>query len=88
MRNADSLQWKGNRCLLLDLDAEAPLGAAVLNKLTLVGVEREEAIEMMAYVLAVEIQLTFLHDRAFDAASYERMLRELPQLPEMPDTAV
>ena len=31
VRNADSLQWKGNRCLLLDLDAEAPLGAAVLN---------------------------------------------------------
>ena len=67
---------------------EPPCVQAVLNKLTLVGVEREEAIEMMAYVLAVEIQLTFLHDRAFDAASYERMLRELPQLPEMPDTAV
>lgn len=67
---------------------EPPCVQVVLNKLTLVGVEREEAIEMMAYVLAVEIQLTFLHERAFDAANYERMLRELPQLPEMPDTAV
>ncbi len=57
---------------------------AVLNKLTLVGVEREEAIDMMAYVLAVEIQHTFVENRAFDADHYERMLRALPDLPDMP----
>lgn len=63
---------------------EPPFVQAVLNKLTLVGVEREEAMEMMAYVLAVEIQYSFIEDRAFDAQNYERMLRALPSMPDMP----
>lgn len=54
---------------------------AVLNKLTLVGIEREESIEMMAYVLATEIRQSFEQERGFDAGNYERMLRELPELP-------
>lgn len=57
---------------------------AVLNKLTLVGIEREESIEMMAYVLATEIRQSFEQERGFDAGNYERMLRELPELPELP----
>lgn len=31
VRGADSLEWKDCRCLLLNLEEEAPLGAAVLN---------------------------------------------------------
>lgn len=54
---------------------------AVLNKLTLVGMEREEVVEMMAYVLAVEIRQSLQQERGFDAGNYERMLRELPELP-------
>lgn len=57
---------------------------AVLNKLLLVGTERAEAIEMMAYVLAVEIQQSFVEGRGFAADNYERLLRALPTLPEMP----
>lgn len=54
---------------------------AVLNKLTLVGIEREESIEMMAYVLAIEIRQSFERERGFDAGNYEQMLRNLPELP-------
>lgn len=64
---------------------EPPCTQAVLNKLTLVGVEREEAIDMMAYVLAVEIQHSFSGEQGFDAQRYERMLRALPELPPMPN---
>ena len=63
---------------------DPPAVQAVLNKLTLVGIPREEAIDMMAYVLAVEIQHSFMQERGFDADNYERMLRALPELPEMP----
>jgi len=56
---------------------------AVLNKLLLVGTRREEAVEMMAYVLAVEIQQSFTENRGFAADNYERLLRALPTLPEM-----
>ena len=55
---------------------------AVLNKLTLVGYEREESIEMMAMVLADEIDQMLSQDRAFDSARYEQGLRTLPNLPE------
>lgn len=55
---------------------------AVLNKLTLVGVERDEAIAMMAYVLSVEIRQVLEQGRGFDADNYERMLRALPDLPD------
>lgn len=63
---------------------DPPCVQAVLNKLTLVGVDREEAMEMMAYVLAVEIQYSFIEERAFDVQHYEQMLRALPSLPDMP----
>ncbi|AMO79364.1 MULTISPECIES: hypothetical protein [Pseudomonas] len=60
---------------------EPAAARAVLNKLTLVGYEREEALEMMAMVLAHEIQAMLAEDRAFDGAWYEQALRALPQLP-------
>jgi hypothetical protein len=54
---------------------------AVLNKLTLVGYEREAIIELMALVLADEIEVMLRDDRAFDLARYEQGLRALPELP-------
>ncbi|WP_069863024.1 hypothetical protein [Pseudomonas citronellolis] len=60
---------------------EPAAARAVLNKLTLVGYEREEALEMMAMVLAHEIQAMLAEDRAFDGTWYEQALRALPQLP-------
>jgi hypothetical protein len=54
---------------------------AVLNKLTLVGYEREEIIELMALVLADEIDVMLRDDRSFDLTRYEQGLRALPELP-------
>jgi len=65
------------------LDAgDPPATQATLNKLTLVGYEREESIKMMAQVLAHEIRQMIQDDRPFDAAGYEALLRNLPDLPE------
>ena len=61
---------------------EPPAAQATLNKLTLVGYEREESLEMMALVLANEIQSMLAENRPFDAARYESLLRALPELPE------
>lgn len=55
---------------------------ATLNKLTLVGYERDECVQMMALVLAHEIRSMLAEDRPFDASAYEIMLRKLPELPE------
>jgi hypothetical protein len=55
---------------------------AVLNKLSLVGYERDEIIELMALVLADEIDVMLRDDRPFDLARYEQGLRALPELPE------
>ncbi|SDI81869.1 hypothetical protein SAMN05216189_100964 [Pseudomonas delhiensis] len=60
---------------------EPAAARAVFNKLALVGYGREEALEMMAMVLAHEIQAMLAEDRAFDGAWYEQALRDLPQLP-------
>ena len=67
------------------LEAGAPAFVqAVLNKLTLVGYTREAIIELMALVLADEIDAMLAADRAFDLARYEQGLRALPELPEQP----
>ncbi|AXA64365.1 hypothetical protein [Pseudomonas oryzihabitans] len=55
---------------------------AVLNKLTLVGYEREEAVLLMAQALSFEIAAMLDADRPFNGAHYERLLRALPELPE------
>ncbi|MCQ4324638.1 hypothetical protein CXK94_00525 [Stutzerimonas stutzeri] len=65
------------------LEAGEPAATqATLNKLTLVGYEREESLQMMALVLAHEIRGMLSEDRPFDGAAYEAMLRNLPDMPE------
>ncbi|QGW23033.1 hypothetical protein GOM96_12520 [Stutzerimonas degradans] len=65
------------------LEASEPAAAqATLNKLTLVGYEREESVQMMALALAHEIRRMLAEDRPFDGAAYEALLRNLPELPE------
>lgn len=54
---------------------------SVLNKLTLVGYERDEIIELMALVLADEIDTMLREERPFDLNRYEQGLRALPDLP-------
>lgn len=59
-----------------------PAAQAVYNKLTLVGYAREEVLELMALVLAHEIDAMLDADRPFDSVWYEQALRALPELPE------
>ena len=58
-----------------------PAAKATFNKLTLVGYERDEILNLMAHVLAVEIDKMLDEDRAFDTQWYETALRALPELP-------
>ena len=58
-----------------------PAAKATFNKLTLVGYEREEILQLMAHVLAVEIDGLLEEDRAFNTQWYETALRALPELP-------
>ena len=58
-----------------------PAAKATFNKLTLVGYEREEILNLMANVLAVEIDAILEEDRAFNTEWYEAALRALPELP-------
>ena len=60
---------------------EPPAAKAAFNKLTLVGYEREDILNLMAHVLAVEIDAMLDEDRAFDTEWYETALRALPELP-------
>jgi len=64
---------------------DPPAAQATLNKLTLVGYEREEILHLMALVLAHEIAAMLREDRPFDSAWYEQALRALPELPEAAD---
>ena len=52
-----------------------PAAKATFNKLTLVGYEREDILNMMAHVLAVEIDAILEEDRAFNTEWYEAALR-------------
>ena len=58
-----------------------PAAKATFNKLTLVGYERDDILNLMAHVLAVEIDKMLEEDRAFDTEWYETALRALPELP-------
>ncbi|MBA1231279.1 hypothetical protein G7013_16645 [Pseudomonas viridiflava] len=58
-----------------------PAAKATFNKLTLVGYEREDILELMAHVLAIEIDAMLEQDRAFNTDWYETALRALPELP-------
>ena len=56
-----------------------PAAKATYNKLTLVGYERDDILNMMAHVLAVEIDAILEEDRAFNTEWYEAALRALPE---------
>lgn len=58
-----------------------PAAKATLDKLTLVGMDREEILNLMAHVLAFEIDAMLDEDRPFDTQWYEAALRALPELP-------
>lgn len=62
-----------------------PAARATLNKLTLVGYEREDILNLMAHVLAIEINAMLEQDRPFDTQWYETALRALPELPPEKD---
>ena len=55
---------------------------ATLNKLTLVGHERADSLDLMAQVLAYHINQMLEQDAAFDLQAYELSLRNLPELPD------
>ena len=61
---------------------EPPAALATLNKLTLVGYERDEILQLMALVLAHEVKAMLRDDRPFDGERYQQALRALPTLPE------
>jgi hypothetical protein len=64
------------------LESGEPAAAkATYNKLTLVGYEHDDIVELMAHVLAYEIDAMLEADRPFDAQWYETALRALPELP-------
>jgi len=50
-----------------------------------VGYEREDILNLMAHVLAIEIDTMLEQDRAFDNVWYENALRALPELPPEAD---
>lgn len=54
---------------------------AAFNKLSLVGYERTEILELMALVLGHEIRSLLHEERGFDVQRYEQLLRQLPELP-------
>lgn len=58
-----------------------PAAKAVFNMLTLVKYEREDILEMMAHVLAIESTPCWSRTRPFDTQWYEAALRALPDLP-------
>ena len=65
------------------LAAGSPAAAqATLNKLTLVGYERDDSLDLMAQVLAYHINEMLEQDAAFDVDAYEQSLRNLPDLPD------
>ncbi|WP_434602216.1 hypothetical protein J3P91_26490 [Pseudomonas sp. Z4-7] len=58
-----------------------PAAKATFNKLTLVGYEHDDILNLMAHVLAVEIDAILEEDRPFNTEWYEAALRALPELP-------
>lgn len=84
--NADDEDFAAERLLEAvqnQIDADSPPAArATFNKLKLVGYPAEEALELMAQVLAHEVSAMLEADRPFDLAWYEQALRALPTLPD------
>ena len=64
---------------------EPAAAKATFSKLTLVGYEREDILNLMAHVLAIEIDAMLDEDRPFNTEWYETALRALPELPPEAD---
>jgi len=64
---------------------EPPAAKATFNKLSLVGYAREDILNLMAHVLAIEIDNMLDEDRPFNTEWYETALRALPELPPEAD---
>jgi hypothetical protein len=65
------------------LESGEPAAAqATFNKLKLVGYEEADILNLMAHVLAIEIDNMLKADRPFDGDWYEAALRALPELPD------
>ncbi|WP_313646327.1 hypothetical protein [Pseudomonas sp.] len=64
---------------------EPAAAKATFNKLSLVGYAREDILNLMAHVLAIEIDNMLKDDRPFDGQWYEDALRALPELPPEAD---
>ena len=60
---------------------DPPAAKATFNKLTLVGYERQDILNLMGQVLAVEVYNMMTEKRAFNLEWYESALRALPELP-------
>lgn len=63
-------------------NGEPPAAQATFNKLKLVGYEEADILNLMAHVLAIEIDNMLKADRPFDGQWYEAALRALPELPD------
>ncbi|MFJ4344752.1 hypothetical protein [Pseudomonas sp. NPDC089401] len=64
---------------------EPAAAKATFNKLSLVGYAREDILNLMAHVLAIEIDNMLSQDRPFNGEWYEAALRALPELPPEAD---
>lgn len=64
---------------------QPPAARATYNKLSLVGYAREDILNLMAHVLAIEIETMLGQERPFDEQWYESALRALPELPPEAD---
>ncbi|WP_449430614.1 hypothetical protein [Pseudomonas putida] len=64
---------------------EPAAAKATFNKLSLVGYERDDILNLMAHVLAIEIDNMLEEDRPFNGEWYENALRALPELPPEAD---
>jgi hypothetical protein len=62
-------------------DGNPPEAKKTLDRLISAGQSREEAIQLMAIVLAAEVQAILKEDRGFDSEQYIKALRALPALP-------
>ena len=87
MHSSDEDELFASQALIEAIEAQMeggqpPATLAVYNKLSLVGYEREDILQMMALVLADEVRVMLNDNRPFDGERYERLLRALPELPD------
>ncbi len=62
--------------------AEPPFVQGILDRLLKEGMEEDEAIAMMAQILAIVGNDMLISGKPFDIKSYEKLLKALPLLPD------